>query len=106
MTEEWVDEDKLDLWEVRQYGEKADRGTPITRASTGKLPQRNVQGSANAAELKDKMEQQLREQRAAHQQKRALEMSQGILPAAFRATSCIFPYLSALVDTLTILYYR
>lgn len=60
---------------MRQYGERIERGTPVTRTSTGKLPQRAVQPPANAADLKDKMEQQLREQRAAHQQKRALEMS-------------------------------
>lgn len=73
-----MDEDKLELWEVRQYGEKAERMTPVTRTSTGKLPQRNaVSTPPNASELKDKMEQQLREQRAAHQQKRALELSQG-----------------------------
>lgn len=76
VSEEWVDEDKLELWEVRQYGEKSDRGTPVTRTSTGKLPHRNIAPLPNASDLKDKMEQQLREQRAAHQQKRALEMSQ------------------------------
>ncbi|XP_026495038.2 nucleosome-remodeling factor subunit NURF301 [Vanessa tameamea] len=77
VTEEWVDEDKLELWEVRQYGERAERVTPVTRTSTGKLPQRNIAPALpNASDLKDKMEQQLREQRAAHQQKRALEMSQ------------------------------
>lgn len=76
VSEEWVDEEKLELWEVRQYGERTERATPVTRTTTGKLPQRNVAPPANAADLKDKMEQQLREQRAAHQQKRALEMSQ------------------------------
>ncbi|CAH2086513.1 unnamed protein product [Euphydryas editha] len=77
VTEEWVDEDKLELWEVRQYGERAERITPVTRTSTGKLPQRNIAPApANASDLKDKLEQQLREQRAAHQQKRALELSQ------------------------------
>lgn len=79
MSEEWVDEDKLELWEVRQYGERTERATPVTRASTGKLPPRAAPTPANAADLKDKMEQQLREQRAAHQQKRALETSQGII---------------------------
>lgn len=80
MSEEWVDEDKLELWEVRQYGERTERATPVTRTSTGKLPQRSAVQPAtpNTSDLKDKMEQQLREQRAAHQQKRALELSQGI----------------------------
>ncbi|XP_072944153.1 nucleosome-remodeling factor subunit NURF301 [Epargyreus clarus] len=76
VSEEWVDEDKLELWEVRQYGERSERVTPVTRTSTGKLPQRNNAPTPPNADLKDKMEQQLREQRAAHQQKRALEMSQ------------------------------
>lgn len=73
VSEEWVDEDKLELWEVRQYGERAERVTPITRTSTGKLPNKQAAAAAAAAELKDKIEQQLKEQRAAHQQKRALE---------------------------------
>lgn len=73
-----MDEDKLELWEVRQYGERTERITPVTRTSTGKLPQRSTAPTPqNASDIKDKMEQQLREQRAAHQQKRALEMSQG-----------------------------
>lgn len=77
VSEEWVDEDKLELWEVRQYGERTERATPVTRTSTGKLPQRTPAAPPpNASDLKDKMEQQLREQRAAHQQKRALETSQ------------------------------
>ncbi|XP_050664238.1 nucleosome-remodeling factor subunit NURF301 isoform X2 [Leptidea sinapis] len=77
VSEEWVDEDKLELWEVRQYGERADRITPVTRTTTGKLPTRNIAPTpTNPSELKDKMEQQLKEQRAAHQQKRAHEMSQ------------------------------
>lgn len=79
-----MDEDKLELWEVRQYGERTERATPVTRTSTGKLPQRVATPAApappNANDIKDKMEQQLREQRAAHQQKRALEMSQGMPP--------------------------
>lgn len=73
-----MDEDKLELWEVRQYGERTERATPVTRTSTGKLPQRAAAPPPNASDIKDKMEQQLREQRAAHQQKRALELSQGI----------------------------
>lgn len=72
---------------------------PITRTSTGKLPTtRAPSGDNNAAstsgnggshkvlvsskatpeEIKEKMEQQLRIQRAAHHQKRALEMKNGI----------------------------
>lgn len=91
VTEEWVDEDKLELWEIKQYGERVERAVPITRTFTGKLPltrsstqeQKDMANSTSskvsAQEIKDKMEQQLRMQRAAHQQKRAQEMSQGML---------------------------
>lgn len=58
----------------------------ITRSRTGNLPPQRaiidasgdikvtVSGKASAEEIKEKMEQQLRLQRAAHQQKRALEV--------------------------------
>lgn len=64
---------------------------PVTRTATGKLPPvrsahdpspttggkrlvESVSGKATPEEIKEKMEQQLRMQRAAHQQKRALEL--------------------------------
>uniref|UniRef100_A0A1L8DWQ1 Putative nucleosome remodeling factor subunit n=1 Tax=Nyssomyia neivai TaxID=330878 RepID=A0A1L8DWQ1_9DIPT len=100
VTEEWVDEEKLDLWEIKQYGERQEKANalPVTRQSTGKLPparQMDIQHSntssssggtktiivssnATPEEIKAKMEEQLRIQRAAHNQKRALELkSQG-----------------------------
>lgn len=116
VTEEWVDEDKLELWEIKQYGERwvvlarvssisiclhefsltacscvmyrieKANAQVITRSRTGNLPPAKavvdatelnkvtVSGKASAEEIKEKMEQQLRLQRAAHQQKRALEI--------------------------------
>ncbi|XP_055707432.1 nucleosome-remodeling factor subunit NURF301 isoform X3 [Phlebotomus papatasi] len=98
VTEEWVDEEKLELWEIKQYGEKQEKANalPVTRQSTGKLPparQFEVQQSSNSSssstggtktiivssnatpeEIKAKMEEQLRIQRAAHHQKRAMEL--------------------------------
>lgn len=65
--------------------EKANQQV-ITRSRTGNLPPAKpvveagevvkvaVTGKASAEEIKEKMEQQLRLQRAAHQQKRALEV--------------------------------
>lgn len=108
VTEEWVDEDKLELWEIKQFGEKQEKTTnalPVTRQATGKLPPARtyeatsstvttvqttaggipktiiVANKATPEEIKEKMEHQLRIQRAAHHQKRALEMKQqtGIL---------------------------
>ncbi|XP_074033791.1 nucleosome-remodeling factor subunit NURF301 E(bx) isoform X2 [Leptinotarsa decemlineata] len=77
VSEEWVDEDKLELWEIKQYGEKSRTGNlppnklslVIESSSDSKLA--TVTGKASAEEIKEKMEQQLRLQRAAHQQKRA-----------------------------------
>ncbi|XP_049823872.1 nucleosome-remodeling factor subunit NURF301 isoform X3 [Aethina tumida] len=86
VTEEWVDEDKLELWEIKQYGEKSRTGnlppsrtilevgpgtTAVVVDPANKI---TVSGKASAEEIKEKMEQQLRLQRAAHQQKRALEL--------------------------------
>ncbi|XP_046429162.1 nucleosome-remodeling factor subunit NURF301 isoform X3 [Neodiprion fabricii] len=90
VNEEWVDEDKLELWEIKQYGDKLEKANAqiITRSRSG-VPQsvvaggnrgsitgavdQLVSGKATPEEIKEKMEQQLRIQRAAHQQKRALE---------------------------------
>ncbi|CAH1170436.1 unnamed protein product [Phaedon cochleariae] len=96
VSEEWVDEEKLELWEIKQYGEKVEKAAQqvITRSRTGTLPPTKpaleaavgdvvavkaaVSGKATAEEIKEKMEQQLRLQRAAHQQKRAaLEVKGG-----------------------------
>ncbi|XP_055538687.1 nucleosome-remodeling factor subunit NURF301 [Wyeomyia smithii] len=117
VSEEWIDEDKLELWEIKLYGEKqeklaATQVQPVTRTSTGKLPLNRHAGSTSSAdssnsstptsngnsasgsnssavnksamisskasreEITEKMEQQLRIQRAAHNQKRAMELKQ------------------------------
>ncbi|XP_051172895.1 nucleosome-remodeling factor subunit NURF301-like isoform X2 [Leptopilina boulardi] len=98
VSEEWVDEDKLELWEIKQYGDRLEKANAqiITRSRSG-TPQvatggnrsslssggnasataaagdQLVSGKQTPEEIKEKMEQQLRMQRAAHQQKRALE---------------------------------
>ncbi|XP_077275780.1 nucleosome-remodeling factor subunit NURF301 E(bx) isoform X1 [Temnothorax americanus] len=99
VTEEWVDEDKLELWEIKQYGDRLEKAnaqiitrsrsgapqsvvvsggnkavtTVATAGTTGLTGDQLVSGKATPEEIKEKMEQQLRIQRAAHQQKRALE---------------------------------
>ncbi|CAD6241102.1 GSCOCG00009137001-RA-CDS [Cotesia congregata] len=75
VSEEWVDEDKLDLWEIKQYGDRSRSGGPQTGVmNRGSLAgSSEVSGKATPEEIKEKIEQQLRMQRAAHQQKRALE---------------------------------
>ncbi|XP_031787989.1 nucleosome-remodeling factor subunit NURF301 isoform X3 [Nasonia vitripennis] len=79
VSEEWVDEDKLELWEIKQYGERSRSGQPQTVVVSGNRTVGSitsgdqVSGKSTPEEIKEKMEQQLRLQRAAHQQKRALE---------------------------------
>ncbi|XP_060530010.1 nucleosome-remodeling factor subunit NURF301 isoform X2 [Cylas formicarius] len=79
VSEEWVDEEKLELWEIKQYGEKSRTGNlpparPVVASETVELSKVAVTGKATPEEIKEKMEQQLRLQRAAHQQKRSLEV--------------------------------
>ncbi|XP_046404076.1 nucleosome-remodeling factor subunit NURF301 isoform X3 [Ischnura elegans] len=100
VTEEWVDEERLELWEIKQYGERRERANAhvVTRSRTGSLApkpdrldpgQQGASGTGNATagvvsskasaeEIKERLEQQLRMQRAAHQQRRALE--RGVTP--------------------------
>ncbi|KAK7791905.1 hypothetical protein R5R35_005426 [Gryllus longicercus] len=87
VSEEWVEEDKLELWEIKQYGDRLEKANAqvVTRSRSGSLAPKTtgadaaggkletVSGKATPEEIKEKMEQQLRMQRAAHQQKRAME---------------------------------
>lgn len=91
VTEEWVDEDKLELWEIKQYCEKIEKANnmTLTRSRTGSItpkPEIKLEMKENSAikaenvitkgtpeEIKEKMEMQLRAQRAAHYQKKNVE---------------------------------
>ncbi|XP_030386178.1 nucleosome-remodeling factor subunit NURF301 isoform X2 [Scaptodrosophila lebanonensis] len=89
ISEEWVEEDKLELWEIKFIGEKQERArlATVTRSvASRQLEATNAAGtSANSAnggrvllaskpkeDMKDKMEQQLKLQRAVHQQRKSL----------------------------------
>lgn len=94
VSEEWIDEDKLELWEIKQYGDKQEKTNtiPITRTTTGKLPLPKTFDDGTSAsggmvkstiivkqtpdQIKEKMEEQLRQQKAARNQKRLEEMKQ------------------------------
>ncbi|KAL0272292.1 UNVERIFIED_CONTAM: hypothetical protein PYX00_005328 [Menopon gallinae] len=92
VSEEWVDEDKLELWEIKQYCEKLEKANNITltRSRTGSLTPKpdskldlkgessmikaeNIITKGTPEEIKEKMELQLRAQRAAHYQKKNVE---------------------------------
>ncbi|KAH9489881.1 hypothetical protein Btru_044487 [Bulinus truncatus] len=79
VTEVWVPEEVLELWEIKQFGEKLekqrqamlDKGDKVTSLIT------TVAASQNSAQIKAQMEQQLKQQRLALAQKRIQE-NQGI----------------------------
>ena len=88
VTEEWVDEDRLELWVIKQYHEKMERAAANAAATASGISTPNsnftrLKGLATTPgtmtgpggkvmtmeEMKEKAEQQLRAQRAAHQLK-------------------------------------
>ncbi|XP_067672997.1 nucleosome-remodeling factor subunit BPTF-like [Haliotis asinina] len=80
VTETWVPEEDLDLWEIKQFGEKLEKQraashekTIIVTTTTTSTATTTTQ---NAAQIKAQMEQQLKQQRLALQQKR-LQEAQG-----------------------------
>lgn len=93
ISEEWVDEDKLELWEIKFIGEKQEKAriATVTRSVASRQLESTNGGSLNTStngspgggrvllapkpvdgDVKDKMEQQLKLQRAAHQQRKIL----------------------------------
>lgn len=80
VAECWIDENKMELWEIKAYGERLERANAQqaltrTRSSTGAL-QKAQENKANMEEMKEKMEAQLKAQRAAHQQQRKGQLQQ------------------------------
>ncbi|XP_022221729.2 nucleosome-remodeling factor subunit NURF301 isoform X3 [Drosophila obscura] len=93
ISEEWVEEDKLELWEIKFIGEKQEKArlSTVTRSvasrqlesSGGNSPSTPTNGTPGGAgrvqlapkpneDVKEKMEQQLKLQRAAHQQRKVI----------------------------------
>lgn len=76
VSEEWVDEDRLDLWVIKHYHEKQERAAAAASTPTSTMTRLKTAGQTpvngkSMEELKAQAEQQLRAQRAAHQQKGA-----------------------------------
>ncbi|XP_017127520.1 nucleosome-remodeling factor subunit NURF301 isoform X2 [Drosophila elegans] len=97
ITEEWVEEDKLELWEIKFIGEKQEKArlSAVTRsvasrqleASGTMAPSTSANGISGGAgrvqltpksseDVKEKMEQQLKLQRAVHQQRKLVGTSE------------------------------
>ncbi|XP_056018158.1 nucleosome-remodeling factor subunit BPTF-like isoform X3 [Ostrea edulis] len=91
VTEQWTPEEELELWEIKQFGEKlARQRAAIQEKSNGPetTPVQQVT-SVNAVQLKAQLEQQLKQQRLALQQKRLLEAQGKIIPVSTSAPSII-----------------
>lgn len=91
-----MDEDKLELWEIKFIGEKQEKArlATVTRSVTSRqLESSNGSGSSastvgspggarvllapkSGEDVKDKMEQQLKLQRAAHQQRKVIGVNE------------------------------
>ncbi|XP_050741914.1 nucleosome-remodeling factor subunit NURF301 isoform X2 [Drosophila biarmipes] len=104
ITEEWVDEDKLELWEIKFIGEKQEKArlSAVTRsvasrqleASGNSGPSTSTNGNPggigrvqlapkSSEDVKEKMEQQLKLQRAVHQQRKLVgtgEIARSVTP--------------------------
>lgn len=91
VTEEWVDEDRMELWVIKHYHERIERAaataaaaTTTTLSSLTRLkgtPQTMGPGGKplSMEELKAQAEQQLRAQRTAHQLKSATPGTPGVV---------------------------
>ncbi|XP_022313989.2 nucleosome-remodeling factor subunit BPTF-like isoform X2 [Crassostrea virginica] len=90
VTEEWTPEEELELWEIKQFGEKLARQRAAIQEKSGTETVTVQQAtSVNAAQLKAQLEQQLKQQRLALQQKRLLEAQGKIVSVTTNTPSLI-----------------
>ncbi|CAL1273148.1 unnamed protein product [Larinioides sclopetarius] len=73
VSESWVPEEDLDLWEIREFGEMIEK----KKREHLRDRQAHQQSQQSAEKIKAQMEAQLVQQRLALQQKRLLESGQG-----------------------------
>lgn len=115
VTEEWVDEDRLDLWVIKHYHERIEKAAAAAAAGTTTPGSQltRIKGTAQAVgpggkplsmeELKAQAEQQLRAQRAAHQLKTATGTpgTPGIVRLALPANKVVLPGNKTLASLVT-----
>ena len=115
VTEDWVDEDRLELWVIKQYHERIEKAaaaaavaastTPTTSHLTRikSTPQTLGPGGKpmTMEELKAQAEQQLRAQRTAHQLKNTPGTPTGVVRVTLPGNKVILPgnKLTSLVST-------
>lgn len=83
VSEEWVEEEKLDLWEIKLFGEKQEKAKLVSNArlnsqrqleSSNSIPMISISNIPSTKpsneEIKETMEQQLKLQPVVHHQKK------------------------------------
>lgn len=80
VTETWTPEEQLELWEIKQFGEKLEKQRAALQEKSSQRSSGSSSGSSsgtglvqNAAQIKAQMELQLKQQRQNLQQKRLLQ---------------------------------
>uniref|UniRef100_A0A0L8FKB1 Uncharacterized protein n=2 Tax=Octopus bimaculoides TaxID=37653 RepID=A0A0L8FKB1_OCTBM len=80
VTETWTPEEQLELWEIKQFGEKLEKQRAALQEKTSQQSSVGASSSPsssglpqNAAQIKAQMEMQLKQQRLNLQQKRLLQ---------------------------------
>ena len=78
--EDWVGEDQLELWQIKQFHARKERSTPLPVLKGKEVKDNNGKGmpdlsnarlsiSRSVEDLKEKLEEQLKLQRAAQKQR-------------------------------------
>ncbi|CAG5131375.1 unnamed protein product, partial [Candidula unifasciata] len=104
VTEVWVPEEVLELWEIKQFGEKLEKQRQALQDKVDKAAanqQTIVTSQQSSAQIKAQMEQQLKQQRLALAQKRIQE-NQGVKITTGNNLSAISTLASASATTIII----
>ncbi|XP_013407675.1 nucleosome-remodeling factor subunit BPTF [Lingula anatina] len=85
VNETWTPEEQLELWEIKQFGEKVERQKQVIQqklvqvttqqAQQQQLTQTPIKPNNDAAHIRAQLEKQLKEQRTAFQQKKLEEQA-------------------------------
>ncbi|XP_054160935.1 nucleosome-remodeling factor subunit BPTF-like [Oppia nitens] len=81
VTECWVPEEELELWEIRQFGEKVEKQQQLAKQRAAEEAQRQ-----NSEKIRKQMEEQLKKQREALHQKRMAEAAAKVSTSVSQTT--------------------
>lgn len=101
ISEEWVDEDKLELWEIKFIGEKAEKSKLMTtrafaqrqneatnsQMATDSTLNKSSNVTKTTDDVKETVDQQVKIQRSANVQKKSNDMSRASTQGNYETTS-------------------